>query len=282
MNPLPKYAPSHDEGQPSPGRSTSGLSLDGDPGSMNCWPDPIPSPLAAALPDDPVDRLAIRVDHPRHRWSARDRAARNRRPGTGRSHYLRQWRGSCMSTWSLSRSPIIPPPDNAVTRENVESGWPDLNRRPLRPERSALTKLRHSPLPRTGGWTPILNRRLYRIAAWPTVVAPGATARAVSPGPPPPHTRSRPRHADGCRDRESWCRARRRGSDLSRTGAGRPGRETATDGIPDPAAEQPATEAATNPDATSATLRYTTLIAGRCTAGSRPTSPTPAPGIGDR
>lgn len=32
----------------------------------------------------------------------------------------------------------------------LTSGWPDLNRRPLRPERSALAKLRHIPLGRRG------------------------------------------------------------------------------------------------------------------------------------
>ena len=64
------------------------------------------------------------------------------------------------------------------------SGWPDLNRRPLDPQSSALTNLRHSPFPYVP--TPVSNDTLPTEASnpvfggyGPSTVAAPLTIRGV-------------------------------------------------------------------------------------------------------
>src|ERR1700728_799333 len=47
-----------------------------------------------------------------------------------------------------------PRPPTSSRPARISSGWPDLNRRPLDPQSSALTKLRHSPFTVVRGQSP--------------------------------------------------------------------------------------------------------------------------------
>ena len=60
----------------------------------------------------------------------------------------------------------------------LESGCPDLNRGPLRPERSALTKLRHSPSERDP-----LDRGSEPEGCYPTAVRWFPASPGAEPGP---------------------------------------------------------------------------------------------------